>query len=602
MSTRFKVDLRGIIDLAANHMYSSPDVFVREVIQNAVDAITARRNLDPSHEGRIRLELTLSEGQRGSICISDNGIGLTTPEVHDFLSTVGGSSKREDAEAVAERVGDAGGFLGRFGIGLLSCFMVADEIVVVTRSAREPNATAVEWRGRVDGNYTVRELPTSTISPGTSVYLTAKEGVEEYFELEQLIELARRYAEMLRAQITVSSGTSETIINRDTPPWALDPSADFALAETCEHLLGFRPIDAFRVTAPAGDVEGYIFIRPDRSRSYGGSHKLYSSGMFVGGHLGDLVPTWATFVGCVFNTKGLKLTASRESLHRDAALEACGEQIAGAIRARLAHLLRNDRLRFDVVMGVHDTEIRGLAVKDREFFDLIIDLLEFDTTLGRIRFGEFRREHHRLLLARTAEQYRRLNAVAAAAGLRVFNGGYTYHEELLTRAAELHPELEVRSFDSSDQVELWPAPDNAAHFERLIAAGQPVLESRDAELVVRTFNPPEVPAFFALGLDAEMHRQLDRTKSMASGLWNEILDAMAPRSTEPIRTRLCLNSNSPLIQRIASIPDPRLQRTAIEVLFVQALMNGQHPLMQQDMELLHSGLEKLLSRCTGENA
>lgn len=598
MSTRFKVDLRGIIDLAANHMYSSPDVFVREVIQNAVDAITARRQIDPGHTGGVRLELTTGENQRGSICISDDGVGLTVPEVHEFLSTVGGSSKREDAEATAERA-EQSGFLGRFGIGLLSCFMVSDEIVVVTRSARTPDAPAVEWRGKVDGSYAVRELAGRELRPGTSVFLTAKEGVEEYFELERLTELAQMYAEMLPVPIVVASGTVEKRINREQPPWAIDPADDAALSETCEHSLGFRPLDAFRIATSTGGVEGYVFIRPDRSHSWGGMHRLYANGMYVGGQLAGLVPQWATFVGCVLNARGLKLTASRESLHCDSVVEACGEEIAAAIRSRLGYLLRHDPVRFEVVMGVHDTEIRGLAIKDRAFFEIIIDLLEFDTTLGRIRFGEFRREHERLLLARTSEQYRRLATVAAAAGLRVFNGGYTYHEELLTRAVERYPELEIRSFDTTDQVEEWEAPENSAEYERLTAAAQGVLASRDAELVVKAFDPPEVPAFFALGLDAEAHRQLDRTKSIASGLWNEILDAMAPRPEQLSKTCLCLNSRNPLVRRIASAPDAALQRMAVEVLFVQALMSGQHPLLKRDLEMLNKGLEGLLARSMG---
>mgnify|MGYP000060355566 CR=1 FL=1 len=456
MSERFKVDLRGIIDLAANHLYTSPDVFVREVIQNAVDAITARRRIDPSHQGVVRLELTLGgEGSKSTLCIADDGIGLTVPEVHDFLSTVGGSSKREDAEKTAERVAeDQGGFLGRFGIGLLSCFMVSDEIVVVTRSAREPDAVAVEWRGRANGSYSVRELPGSPLRAGTSVYLEAKPDQEEYFDQQRLQDLARQYAEMLSTRVVVAVGAEEVTMNRACAPWEMQSTDEVALQDLCEYSLGFRPIDIFRISAPSGGVEGYAFVRPNRTNAWASVHKLYSNGMFVSEHVHGLVPRWATFVGVVLNTRALRLTASRESVHQGPELDACRDEIGAAIRARLVHLLRNDRNVFETVMGVHDTEIRGLAIKERDFFELIIDLLEFDTSLGTIRFGEFRREHERLLVTRTPEQYRRISAIAAAAGVRVFNGGYIYHEELLSRAAERHPELEIRSFDSSDLVEL----------------------------------------------------------------------------------------------------------------------------------------------------
>lgn len=601
MNQRFKVDLRGIIDLAANHMYTSPDVFVREAIQNAIDAITARTLIEPEHTGSIRLELTIGEeGQPGSICIADNGIGLTVPEVHEFLSTVGASSKREDAEEMAERLAsDGGGFLGRFGIGLLSCFMVTDEIVVVTRSARDRDAPAVEWRGRSDGGYTVRELDRARLSPGTSVHLTAKEDAAEYYEFDRLAELAQQYGEMLPTPIVVSCEGSERKINRGALPWSLDERDDVAADDLCQHSLGFRPLDAFRITAPAGGVQGWAFIRPDRSSEWGGTHRLYASGMYVSDRVFGLVPQWATFVACILNATGLRLTASREGVHQGVELDASREEIGAAIRSRLVHLLRRDSEKFGAVMAVHDTDIRGLAVKDDQFFDVIIDLLEFGTTLGNIRFGEFRREHDRLLLARTAEQYRRLSTVAPASGLRVFNGGYTYHEELLCRAAERHPDLEVRSFDAADIVDLWPEPADASAFDRLVSTGSPALGRREVELVVREFEPATLPAYFALGLDAEFHRQLDRTKSMASGLWNEILDAMAPRPESLSPTRLCLNSRSTLVRRLARLSDTELQRTGVEVLFVQALMNGQHALLEEEVAMLNNGLERLLALAAG---
>lgn len=596
MGDRFKVDLRGIIDLAANHLYSSPDVFVREVIQNAVDAITARRQLEPSFSGLVRLELTSDDSQPGTLCITDNGVGLTLAEVHSFLSTVGGSSKRADAVAVAEQLAeDSGGFLGRFGIGLLSCFMVTDEIVVVTRSAREVDATAVEWRGRADGTYSVRELSESKAPHGTSVYLKAKTDVEEYFERERLIELAKRYGEMLSTPIEVTIGADQVRINQACAPWNLTPDNEVALADFCQSVLGFRPIDVFAISAPAGGLCGYAFLRPDRGNSWSDVNRLYASGMFVSDSVHGLVPTWATFVGCVLDSTGLRLTASRESVQRDEALENSNAQIGAAIRARLAYLLRNDSARFEAIMAVHDTEIRGLAVKDAEFFDLIIDLLEFETSLGPIRLGEFRREHERILVARTPDQFRNMSKIAAAAGLRIFNGGFTYHEELLVRAVQKYPELELRSFDSSDLVDELCTPEDPEAFNQFETIWDATSDPRRCELVIRDFEPSAVPAFYALGLEAEFHRQLDRTKTMSSGLWQEVLEVMAPRPDNLSPTRLCLNAKCPMIRRLATISDATLRQTGLEVIYVQALMSGNHPLTGDELAMLNRGMERLLT-------
>jgi molecular chaperone HtpG len=170
-SHTFQVDLRGMVDLLSHHLYSSPRVYIRELMQNAVDAITARRQLDPEAPASVRIRTS------GTLTVTDTGIGLTEQEVHRFLATIGRSSKRDEDRLIQAR----SDFVGQFGIGLLACFVVADEITVVTRSAREPGAPAVEWHGYSDGRYSISTLPSSAHDFGTTVTLVPRQGSEEWF-------------------------------------------------------------------------------------------------------------------------------------------------------------------------------------------------------------------------------------------------------------------------------------------------------------------------------------------------------------------------------------------------------------------------------------
>ena len=125
----FQVNLRGVIDLLSDHLYSGPHVYIRELLQNGIDAITARQQVDPSHAGAVKLEIIEGSDSRPTTLVAyDNGIGLTEDEVHEFLATIGQSSKRDTLERQD--------FIGQFGIGLLSGFVVSDEIVVITRSVK----------------------------------------------------------------------------------------------------------------------------------------------------------------------------------------------------------------------------------------------------------------------------------------------------------------------------------------------------------------------------------------------------------------------------------------------------------------------------------
>ena len=112
---QFKVDLRGIVDILSHHLYSSETVYLRELLQNARDAIEARNriDIDGTYKGEIRI--TPSFGNEPMI-VRDNGIGLTEDNMRTLLATIGGSSKRKDFNAARRK------FLGQFGIGLLSCF------------------------------------------------------------------------------------------------------------------------------------------------------------------------------------------------------------------------------------------------------------------------------------------------------------------------------------------------------------------------------------------------------------------------------------------------------------------------------------------------
>ena len=213
MEYPFKIHLRGIIDLLSKHLYSGPQVFLRELLQNGVDAIRARAELEPGYDGgEIAIEVMVPRGKaRPALVFVDDGIGLTDEEIHRFLSTIGESSKRGgDWDRPVD-------FLGQFGIGLLSCFIVSDEIVVLTRSARHEDAPTIEWRGRPDGTYSVKTLDQS-IAPGTQVYLTCKPGSEEFFAPEQVRESAARYGGLLPIPVRVTVASDSEVINAEGAP------------------------------------------------------------------------------------------------------------------------------------------------------------------------------------------------------------------------------------------------------------------------------------------------------------------------------------------------------------------------------------------------
>src|SRR3984957_10530239 len=234
----FQVDLRGLVDLLSQHLYSSPRVYIRELLQNAVDATTARRLTDPAAPAAIRIVI----GADG-LSVTDSGVGLTEADAHQFLATIGNSSKRDDLAGARRE------FLGQFGIGLLACFTVADQIRVVTRSAREPDAETVEWLGNSDGSYGVRVLAddAARAEPGTTVYLARRYGAERWLAPDLVAELARGPGGMLPYEVAVESAQGIVRVTGQRPAWerqyASEAERRGALLAYGEELLGFRPLD-----------------------------------------------------------------------------------------------------------------------------------------------------------------------------------------------------------------------------------------------------------------------------------------------------------------------------------------------------------------------
>jgi molecular chaperone HtpG len=392
---RFQVNLGGIINLLANNLYSGPKVFLRELLQNSVDAIHAREQLDKTFKGEgDHFDRSHRRGGRLA-CFSRRDADLRGQRhrlerrrSHKFLATIGESSKRgELGEARAD-------FIGQFGIGLLSCFMVAEEIVVITRSARD-RATAVEWRGRPDGTYSVKKID-SAGEPGTRVYLRASSAGKELFAPKMVKELAEKYGSLLPHPITVTSGKRSDRINA-TAPWeekfASLQEGRQTLLEYGKEVFNVDFLDVIPLESETGDVSGVAFVLPySPSPSAKGRHRVYLKRMLLSEAGEGILPEWAFFVRCVINANGLRPTAAREGFYEDDALAAARQSLGECLRSYLLDLGATNPKRLQKVIQIHYLAIKALAVYDEEFYKTFIDFIPFETSLGTMSMKELREQ------------------------------------------------------------------------------------------------------------------------------------------------------------------------------------------------------------------
>jgi molecular chaperone HtpG len=586
----FQVNLRGVIQLLSDHLYSGPHVFLREMLQNAVDAITARQRLEPDCEGEIRFEVMSQTGGPPTLIASDTGIGLTEDEVHQFLATIGESSKRDALNRQD--------FLGQFGIGLLSAFVVSEEIVVITRSARVA-ARTVEWKGRSDGTYTVRSLA-HDMAPGTQVFLRAKQGCEQYFCGDFVRETTAHFGSHLPFPVDVVEGESRTRINT-IPPWHREFGNRREQTEVFlqygRETFGVDFLDAVSLRSAVGGVEGVAFVLPFTATLSGKrSHRVFLKNMFLSEQADNLLPEWAFFVRCVVNASDLKPTAAREAFYEDDRLADARDALGDCLRRYLIQLARDDRRLLNRIIELHFLPIKALAVEDDEFFRLFVDWLPFETSLGTMTLGEYFRERTTLRFVPTRDQFRQISGIAASQSLCVVNAGYTYDRDLLDKLPEVFPERQIEEMDATELAQNFDELSLAEREEvfSLVRLAELALQPYQCSVDIRKFAPEQLPALYTINDAATFLRSIDQTRDVADEHWEGLLESISADTQGAAQAQLCLNFRNPLVRRMARMRNRELAQRAIEMLYVQALLLGHYPLKAQEMKVLNQGLLSLI--------
>lgn len=580
----FKVNLGGMIDILANHLYSSPDVFVRELLQNGTDAISARRLYDPRwDDGRI--DISIEHGK--TMTFTDNGTGLTEAEIHRFLAVIGQSSKRDlQTGRIMED------YIGRFGIGMLSCFMVTDEIVVRTRSAKE-QGRGHEFHGQPDGTYRIFPLETD-IPVGTTIIIHAKKGCEMYFSEEKTTELVRYYGLPLPFPVMMHGEDAVYRINEaflSAGGGARQQIMDLGSRLFDTHFLDYIPLESKK-----GLFSGVAYILPNAVSMHSKhSHRIYLKNMLLTEDGSAILPKWSFFLRCFLNTSKLRPTASRESFYEDELLEEARQELNGCISGYLIRLSQENPQLLQQIIHIHFMAIKSMASEDDTFFKTFIPFLKFETNMGQMSGKELLLRHETIGYTTDPNQFHRTSSLMLAQRQLLVNACYVYDTALLHKLQEFDDRcifypLRLVSFDNF--LETPPSEQLIRAGDLLDAAGA-CLRQFDCDAELRSFSPSQLPVFYVLDEEAETMREIQHSKENADAIFHSMLDSFA-EDIERFRAILYLNSSNPLIQRLMALHNREKQQVCVEILYAQALLTGRFPMQGNEMNLLNDNLIRLI--------
>ncbi|MEL7435934.1 MAG: ATP-binding protein, partial [Chloroflexota bacterium] len=447
-------------------LYSSKKVGIRELIQNAHDSCVRRQVEEKNNYYKPRIDISF-DLQKRSIIIQDNGSGLTEDEVTEYLSTIGRSYTRQLGENLAILNPDeASRLVGQFGLGFLSAFLIAEEVILTTKSYKE-GSQAVRWRSSGDVHYNVSEVDDAQV--GTRVELQVKPEASFLLNERVMVDTVRTYAEFLEIPVTVES---DKPVNAMMPPWeSVDP--DIAMREYIGRSFGHaNPLAIIEledqeisighdsVTIP---LEGFLFVPPGTLASVQeyGDVNIYIRRMFITDKHMTLLPSWAKFLRGVVDCPYLQPTASREDIQQDDMFfkvqKALDEQITRGMR----DIAKNDPVTWKRIVRGHRYLIMGWAVKDDVFYKEVMDIIMFSTPDGDKTLPEYLAETDNTIYyvqRRVGSQQDQL--LGAGYGVPVIDAAMTLEPEFLRKYAYMNPDVKVVHMDNDASQLLQPVAED----------------------------------------------------------------------------------------------------------------------------------------------
>lgn len=594
-SHRFQVNLAGMIDILSNHLYDEKDVYIRELLQNATDAIRARKKIDSTLEGKIHASLTGDNNEK-TLIVEDNGIGLTEDEVHAFLATIANSSKGEknfDGESSND-------FIGRFGIGLLSCFIVSDEIVMISTSQKDGGTT--EWRGKADGTYSVRKIETDTREPGTQVYLRLRAGLEDHPECEEveyLINTLKKYGASLESNIIVEINGSEEEINSWTKKFS-DKETLFKLSKEQiiqygEYILGTHFQDYFLIENESGRTFGIAYMIPHAVQMNAiRKNTVFLNKMFVTSEANNILPDWSFFAKCVIWTDELQPVASREAFYKNERLTSVASELGVALKKGIETLPEEALMK---LLATHYLGFKALASEDAPFLKLIYPYLPVRTLNGEEKLGDIIAKNDVIYYTYSVDDFRQIKDIARSSGMTLINGGYSYDSPILAQLSYFVEGTEfvlIQPEEMTNKLRPMTVSEEQAYQPTLTEMNSMMAEF-DTDVLIKHFEPKDLPIIFIHSTATQELRELERAVEETNSVFSDILESIQKEQEPAPLAHLYLNLDNELIKRLfTSGKTVKELSVIVNVLYIQALLLGHYPLKRKEMVLMNQNMLRIL--------
>jgi len=577
------IHTENIFPIIKKFLYSDHEIFLRELVSNAVDASQKIKRLSSIGEfngelGELKVKVSFDKDKK-TITISDNGIGMTAEEIKKYINQIAFSGATEFVEKYKDQ-GDDKGIIGHFGLGFYSAFMVAKEVEIISKSYQE-GSEAATWKCDGSTEYTIG--PAKKKNRGTDIILHIAEDSEEFLEEFKLKSILEKYGKFLPIEIEFG----DKVINNPNPIWTKSPTdlTDEDYLKFYEELYPFQEKPLFWIHLNVDypfNLTGILYFPKVKNEMQLQREKisLYSRQVFITDEVKDIVPEFLMLLHGVIDSPDIPLNVSRSFLQADSNVKKINSYITKKVADKLAELFKSNRPAFEEKFANIGLFIKYGMISDEKFLEKAKDFcLVQDTNNKYFTLDEYSEEvqaaqtdkdGNKIYLYTTdVEQQDAFIQSAQNKGYSVIKLDTLIDSHFINT---MESKLEKTQWKRVDADAVDKLIDTGIKLEAILSDAQKesvkkvfeeTLNDKQKVVAVEAMSPDELPAIVTQ--NEFMRRMSDMSKTGGGGMG--MFGAM------PNTYNITINANHPLINKLADLKDESEQKALAKQISDLALLS-----------------------------
>lgn len=577
------VNTENIFPIIKRSLYSDHDIFLRELVSNAVDATQKLKTLSSIGEfkgeiGTLQVKVTFDEAAK-TITISDNGIGMTADEIEKYITQIAFSGAVEFMEKYQDKTAE-NAIIGQFGLGFYSAFIVAKQVEIQSLSFRE-GAVPAHWLCEGSTSFTLG--PGTRTERGTDIILHLSEDEEDFSKPARIKEVLNKYCKFLPVEVVFE----EEVINDTNPLWTKKPSelTDEDYLKFYEKLYPFSEKPLFWIHLNVDypfNLTGILYFPKIKEQFEIQKNKiqLYCNQVFITDNVGEIVPDFLQLLHGVIDSPDIPLNVSRSALQTDANVRKINAHITKKVADKLSEIFKNDRAQYEEKWPSLEVFVKYGMLSDEKFYEKAKDFCLVQNVKGEYHtLDDYQNliaamqtdKNNKIIALYTDDAQRQHGYVSAveAKGYDVLKLGHVIDPHFISQLEMKRENFQLKRVDSDVTDKLIEKEENRVSLlteeetQTVKESFTPITEGKEYDVQVEALSQDDLPVVLTR---SEFMRRMKEQARTGGGMFG--------MGDLPERFNLVINSGHPYIKTMASLGDEERQNMAQKALDLALLSQG----------------------------